>query len=164
MRKIKLGNERLLVKFYTVRARLVHGRVSVQSAAPRSFSHPPSPPHPVPSFHPQLDESLMTPAQKAPLPNHGVCKPIFLLYKVRPPRTHMHCGRRNSWGVSPLLLVRHWFSPFRSPFPHTTPTPATSTSSPLSQNKVLVGKIAGVNAPELETQVVDNANEAVEEE
>lgn len=76
MRKIKLGNERLLVKFYT------------------------------------LDESLMTPAQKAPLPNHGVCKPIFLLYK----------------------------------------------------NKVLVGKIAGVNAPELETQVVDNANEAVEEE
>jgi hypothetical protein len=46
---------------------------------------------------------------------------------------------------------------------HTSLSPL-SLLRPHSQNKVLVGKIAGVNAPELETQVVDNANEAVEEE
>lgn len=85
-RRIKLENERLQVKFYTVSLLQLrnielsleqqrHRRLAANALADRSRL-------PLPRCVLQMDEGLMTDAQKHPLPSPGACKPLVLIYKV----------------------------------------------------------------------------------
>jgi hypothetical protein len=100
-------------------------------------------------------------AGKTALPHPGACKPLFLLYKVRPAGGWVGWA---GWGGG-LGEVHGSTPPQRGPQDSSRPSPLSPfPPRPPLQNKVLIGKVQGVNAPELETLVVDNAPEATEEE
>ncbi len=96
----------------------------------------------------------MTPHQRQSVPTAGMCKPIFMLYKVRTAQHPAAQPHRPRPRPSTLL----------PPPAHALPSLPSLSPSPNVQNKVLIGKVAGVNAPDLEMQVIDNAPESTEEE
>ena len=83
----------------------------------------------------QVNTDILTEAQKETLPVNSGCKPSFAVLKVR------------AWSLRLLHDCRFSSSVFRMlPF-----------RMLLSQHKVVIGRIQGANAPELNTIVMENA-------
>jgi hypothetical protein len=152
MRKVKLDNEKLQVKFFTVRCGCRRRGVD-RGPCLASWTHgtPLTPPkrHPLPRLRRSTSRCLH-PHRKPRCHTRAAASPCSS--STRCDDDGSGKGARESFGHCVLQLLTP--SP-RPPHPHSPPRP---------QNKVIVSKVQGVNAPELETQVVDNAPESNEEE
>ncbi len=90
-----------------------------------------------------MSEDLLTPEQKATLPIQDGCKPLFVVFKVR---ARCALGKPPSPVVVPFNDCWLW------------------RTCAFVQHKVVIGKIFGANAPELENVVSDNIFPKKEEE
>lgn len=127
---------------------MLHGVCAARAAAVffcfwrrfRALSHTPRRPLP----RPQVDEAVLSAEQKSALPPLGA-KPLFLIYKVRRrrpqpvPRTRRRCLTAPPCLTARLPLAR-----------------ILALAPPHRQQCVLLAKISGVSAPELEATIVDN--------